>query len=121
MRYTITLRLFPVHESNGTFDFSNSTEQVPLWQDSLIIDVDPGADGGGLVAHAAWNSTVPGASADPDPITSQLPPEQGELLTFQANGASLAVSIPLPGPALRPAVLGSGAKIRVTVSPRAQQ
>jgi len=122
MRYTITLRLFSVHEANGTFDFSSSTEQVPLWQDSLIIDVHSAmaADGGGnsLTAHAAWNSTVPGANQSPDLIASQLPAELREPLTFQPDGNAVAASIALPGPALRPEVLGSDAKIRVTVSPR---
>ena len=118
MRYTITLRLFPVHEVNGGFDFSKSIEQVALWQDSLIVDVEPDA-GGYLSAHAAWNSTVPGANQDPEPITSQLPPEQGQLLTFQANGVDLTASIDLPALALRPEVLGSEAKISITISPHA--
>ena len=118
MRYTITLRLFSVHEVNGTFDFSDSTEQVPLWQDSLIADVEPGAGSNTLMAHAAWNSTVPGANQNPDPITSQLPPEQGDPLTFQADGNTLAASITLPGPALRSEVLGSEARLHFTVSPR---
>jgi pimeloyl-ACP methyl ester carboxylesterase len=119
MRYTITLRLFPVREAGGTFDFSNSMEQVPLWQDSLIVDVEPAAGADTLIAHAAWASTVPGASQDPGPITSQLPPAEGELLTFEADGNALAASIALPGPALRPEVLGSNAQVRLTVNPRA--
>jgi pimeloyl-ACP methyl ester carboxylesterase len=118
MRYTITLRLFPVREAGGTFDFSNSTEQVPLWQDSLIVDVEPGPDGAALIAHAAWASTVPGATQDPDPVTSQLPPEVGELLTFKSEAGALTASIALPGPALRPEILGSNAQVRLTVSPR---
>jgi hypothetical protein len=122
MRYTITLRLFPVHEADGGFDFRQSAEQVPLWQDSLIVDVEPGAGGGdSLVAHAAWNSTVPGASQKPEPITSELPPEEGRPLTFQADGDSLVASVPLPAPALRPDVMGTGASIQIAVSPRPPQ
>lgn len=122
MRYTITLRLFPVHEADGGFDFRQSAEQVPLWQDSLIVDVEPGAGGGdSLVAHAAWNSTVPGASQKPEPITSELPPEEGRPLTFQANGDSVVASVPLPAPALRPDVMGTGASIQIAVSPRPPQ
>jgi pimeloyl-ACP methyl ester carboxylesterase len=121
MRYTITLRLFPVHEANGSFDFSNSLEQVPLWQDTLIVDVEPGAGSDALTAHAAWASTVPGANQNPDPITSQLPAAEGELLTFEADGSTLAASIALPGPALRPEVLGGGARVRLAVSPRPGQ
>ena len=121
MRYTITLRLFPVHEADGAFDFSNSIEQVPLWQDSLIVDVEPRADDNALTAHAAWNETVPGANQNPEPITSQLPPVQGEELTFQADGQDLVASIGLPERALRPEVLGSQARVRFTVSPRATQ
>ncbi len=118
MRYTVTLRLFPVRESGGGFDFSNSLEQVPLWQDSLIVDVEPGAGRAALTAHAAWASTVPGASQDPDPITTQLPPEQGAQLTFQADAAGLEASIALPALAQRPEVLGRAAQIRLSVSPR---
>ena len=90
MRYTVTLRLFPVTGANGVFDFSNSTEQVPAWSDALIVDVEPDQDDTGLTAYAAWNSTVPGAGQDAAPIVSQLPDEaERQKLTFTADGGDL--------------------------------
>ncbi len=121
MRYTITLRLFRVHETNGIFDFSNSIEQVPLWSDSLIVDVEPGQGDTTLTAHAAWNSMVPGASQVAASITDQLPDEEGALLTFQAEGGDLVTSVPLPASVLQSGLLGGQANIRLAVSPRAAQ
>jgi pimeloyl-ACP methyl ester carboxylesterase len=121
MRYTITLRLFRVHETNGIFDFSNSIEQVPLWSDSLIVDVEPSPDDTTLTAHAAWNSTVPGASQNAASITDQLPDEEGARLTFQAEGGNLVTSVPLPVSVLQSGILGGQANIRLAVSPRAAQ
>jgi pimeloyl-ACP methyl ester carboxylesterase len=122
MRYTITLRLFGVHEVNGVFDFSSSTEQLPLWQDSLIVDVEPSAGGSGsLKAYAAWNSTIPGASQNPQPISLRLPPEQSPQLDFEVTGDGLVAIIGLPEPAVRGNVMGGKAGIRLTVSPRPPQ
>ena len=126
MRYTITLRLFQIREANGVFDFSSSTEQVPLWQDSLIIDVEPpgqsaSPDSNALTAYAAWNSTIPGANQAAGPISLELPAEQGQPLVFTADGDALEAFIPLPGPAAAGKVLGGQAKIRITVSPRPPQ
>jgi pimeloyl-ACP methyl ester carboxylesterase len=119
MRYTITLRLFAVHEADGSFDFSSSMEQVPLWTDALIVDIEPDAAGAALTAWAAWGSAVPGANQNPDPITSQLPPEQGQLLTFQSDGATLTADVKLPEAAIRAAVLGTTAQVRLSIGPRA--
>jgi pimeloyl-ACP methyl ester carboxylesterase len=125
MRYTITLRLFQIREANGIFDFSSSTEQVPLWQDSLIVDVEspgqsasPGGDA--PTAYAAWNSTIPGANQDAGPISLALPAEQGQPLALTADGDAFEAFIALPGPAAGK-VLGGQAKIRITVSPRPSQ
>jgi pimeloyl-ACP methyl ester carboxylesterase len=119
MRYTITLRLFGVKEANGVFDFSNSIEQVPLWADSLIVDVEPDRGGNALTAHAVWNSTVPGASQNPASVADQLPAGEGAPLSFQLDGTSLVASVALPGPALQAGLLGSRASIRIAVSQRA--
>ena len=121
MRYTITLRLFRIQETNGIFDFSNSIEQVPLWSDSLIVDVEPSPDDTALTAHAAWNSMVPGASQNAASVTDQLPDQEGALLTFQAEGSTLVTSIPLPASVLASGLLGGQASIRVAVSPRPAQ
>jgi hypothetical protein len=121
MRYTITLRLFRVREVNGIFDFSNSIEQVPLWSDALIVDVEPGQDNTTLTAHAVWNSALPGASQNPASIADQLPPGAAEPLTFQLDGQNLVASVALPGAVLAAGLLGSQASLQLTVSPRPAQ
>ena len=122
MRHMLTLRLFAVHRPSGFFDFANATEQVPLWEDTLIIDVDPVSGGNGLAACAAWNSAVPGANQDPDPIISQLPPLQQGLMTFRPSaGGGLQASVSLPAPPDRDCVLGSAAAVRFTVVERDQR
>jgi hypothetical protein len=122
MRYTITLRLFPVKDAHGVFDFSNSIEQVPAWSDALIVDVEPNADDTSLTAYAAWNSTVPGAGQNAAPVALQLPDkEQGQKLTFHAEGGALVTSVALPAAVLASGLLGPQASIRLTVSPRSPQ
>ena len=121
MRYTITLRIFRVRDTNGIFDFSNSIEQVPLWSDALIVDVDPGQDGNGLDAHAVWNSALPGASQNPASIPDQLPPGAAEPLTFQRDGQTLVASVDLPAAARAVGLLGGQAVLRLSVSPRPGQ
>jgi len=119
MRYTLTLRLFKVPVAGRVFDFSNTSEQVPYWQDWLIVDVEPDADAGRLMAYAAWGSLVPGADLDPSPISQQLPPEEGgQDLTFTADGASLEASVPLSTTAVQQGILGGQAKISIRVSSR---
>jgi pimeloyl-ACP methyl ester carboxylesterase len=121
MRYTVTLRLFPVKDNKGVFDFRNSIEQVPAWSDALIVDVEPSQDDTGLTAYAAWNSTVPGAGQDAAPVVSQLPAGQGQQLTFHAEGGALVTSVALPAAVLASGLLGDQASIRLTVSPRPAQ
>ena len=122
MRYTITLRLFPVKDAHGVFDFSNSIEQVPAWSDALIVDVEPNADDTSLTAYAAWNSTVPGAGQNAEPVALQLPDrKEGQELTFHAEGGALVTSVALPAAVLASGLLGPQASIRLTVSPRSPQ
>lgn len=119
MRHTLTLRLFKVPVSGKVFDFSNATEQVPYWQDWLIVDVEPDADAGKLRAYAAWGSVIPGADLNSDPISQQLPPEEGgQDLTFTNDGASLEASVPLTKAAIENEILGGRAKISLRVSSR---
>jgi hypothetical protein len=122
MRYTVTLRLFPVKDAQGVFDFSNSIEQVPAWSDALIVDVEPNQDDTGLTAYAAWNSTVPGAGQNATPVADQLPDkEEGQKLTFHAEDGALVTSVALPAPVLASGLLGGQASIRLTVRPRPPQ
>jgi pimeloyl-ACP methyl ester carboxylesterase len=119
MRYTLTLRLFKVPVEGQVFDFSNTSEQVPYWQDWLIVDVEPDAQADRPKAYAAWGSLVPGGDLNPDPISQQLPPEEGgENLTFTADGPVLQALIPLPGAAVDKGILGGAAKICLTASAR---
>jgi Putative serine esterase (DUF676) len=121
MRYTLTLRLFKVPVSDKVFNFSDSMEQVPFWQDWLIVDVDPmPATGDGKpAAYAAWGSVIPGPILDPDPLNQELPPEQGgQTLEFTAGAGSLQALMPLPAAAAQGQILGGQAKIRITVSGR---
>jgi PGAP1-like protein len=119
MRYTLTLRLFKVPVAGRVFHFGNATEQVPYWQDWLIVDVEPGADAAGLTAYAAWGSLVPGANLNPDPVSQQLPPEEGgQALTFTAAADAVVADVPLPPAAVRQGILGGRASIRIRVSPR---
>jgi len=118
MRYTVTLRIFRVRDANGIFDFSNSIEQVPLWSDALIVDVEPGQDGNGLEAHAVWNSALPGASQNPASIPDQLPAGAAEPLKFQLDGQTLVASVDLPPTVRAAGLLGGQAGLQLTVSPR---
>lgn len=119
MRYTLTLRLFKVPVAGSVFNFSNTTEQVPYWQDWLIVDVEPDANAGKVRAYAAWGSMVPGGDLNPDPISQQLPPEErGQDLSFTADGASLKALMPLPGTAARNGILGGQAKICIRATSR---
>jgi pimeloyl-ACP methyl ester carboxylesterase len=121
MRYTVTLRLFRIQEANGVFDFKNSIEQVPLWSDSLIVDVEPSQDNRALTAHAVWNSAVPGASQNPASLADQLPAGQEAPLTFRREGGILVASVALPGAVQAAGLLGGKASIRLAVSPRAAE
>jgi pimeloyl-ACP methyl ester carboxylesterase len=117
MRYTLTLRLFKVPVAGKVFNFSDSTEQVPFWQDWLIVDVDPGEPS--PAAYAAWGSVLPGPILDPDPLNQQLPPEQGgQVLKFIPDGGSLQALVPLPAAAAQSQILGGQAKICIKVGPR---
>jgi len=119
MRYTLTLRLFQVPALGNAAGARNTTEQVPYWQDWLIVDVAPDAAAGTLKAYAAWGSLVPGASRDPSPIDQNVPPsEDGQDLTFTHAGGSLEAFMPLTKTADSNGILGGRARIRIRVSPR---
>jgi len=115
MRYTLTLRLFKVPVQDNVFDFSNTSEQVPYWQDWLIVDVEPDPQAGTLTGYAAWGSLVPGADLNPDPLRQQLPPEEGGQELAFAGGCA---SIPLPDAAVQKGILGGKAEICLRVTGR---
>jgi pimeloyl-ACP methyl ester carboxylesterase len=119
MRYTLTLRLFKVPVEGNVFNFSSSTEQVPYWQDWLIVDVEPDEEADTLKPYAAWGSLVPGGVPNPLPISQQLPPEEGgHPLRFTADGSSLEAFMRLPEAAVQKGILGGAAEVCFTVSAR---
>jgi hypothetical protein len=69
-------RGFTFREGNGCFDFSEQLEQVPDWQDWLIVDLGPVPERFRPTAWAAWNSTADGSHDRFKPITEGLPPGQ---------------------------------------------
>ncbi|MFF9410350.1 esterase/lipase family protein [Streptomyces anandii] len=118
MRYTLTLRVFKLRERDGGFDFADHLEQVPDWQDWLIVDIGTGPDGSGLRAWAAWNSMVNGSYDQFDPITAGLPAGQQDPIAFEPEGDCHTGEVELPpGARLLPA-LGDGSRLRITVYDR---
>ena len=110
-RYTLALRVFHLTEEHGGFFWRHHLEQVADWEDVLIVDVGRRDDEptAALRAWAAWNSTIPGAIDDHDPITE-------DDSRFDNDGDDLYYEVPLPAVA-RP-ILGETARLRLTVSQR---
>jgi pimeloyl-ACP methyl ester carboxylesterase len=111
-RYVLTLRVFSLRESKGIFDFSDHLEQVPDWAGSLIADVGPGLTGNGLTCWAAWANDIPGRNANQDPIAEKP-------LPFDSTTDGHRALIDLPSTAQSLAILGSNAKLALTVKDRA--
>jgi hypothetical protein len=105
------MRVYKLVERRGSFNFSEHLEQVADWADSLIVDIEPGADGAGLAAYMAWNSQVPGAIDAHDPIADQ--PIQGT-----RQGDRLVCTFDLPQAARTIPILGPQARLRITVTDR---
>lgn len=110
-RYTLALRVFHLTEQDGRFFWQHHLEQVADWEDVLIVDVGRRDDEPPEVlrAWAAWNSTVPGAIDQFDPITSNDS-------RFETDGPDLYCEIRLPRVAH--SILGEHARLRLAVSRR---
>ncbi|MFK0260172.1 esterase/lipase family protein [Streptomyces angustmyceticus] len=108
-RYTLVLRVFHLVEKNGRFFWEDHLEQVPDWEDTLIVDVGPRdlSAETGAQAWAAWNSQIPGSIDDTDPIAA-------EPCRMVEDGDDLHTEIPMPE-IVRP-LLGSTSRLRLTVS-----
>jgi pimeloyl-ACP methyl ester carboxylesterase len=119
LRYVLSLRLLKLVEKGGVFDFKDHLEQVPVWADSLIVDVGPNADRTGLEAWAAWNSEVGGVNDELDPITENLKDGRNKPIAFEnANGVrSCSIDLPPAAKTIKPLVPDS-AHIVVTVTDR---
>ncbi len=94
------------------FFWQHHLEQVADWEDVLIVDVGRRDDDPATVLRAwtAWNSTVPGALEDVDPIT-------GDDSRFVKDDEDLFCEVALPSVA-HP-ILGDASRLRLTVSRRA--
>jgi pimeloyl-ACP methyl ester carboxylesterase len=106
MRYALTLRVLRLVERHGFFNFRDHLEQLADWEDSLIVDIGRSDEQDiNTRAWVAWNSAVPGATAERDPIVD----------------AALDISdgvIEIDLPASAKAVMGERARLRVTVVKR---
>lgn len=105
-RYALTLRVMRLVEREGVLWFKDHMEQLADWEDSLIVDIGQSDDGAGPDrAWTAWNSEVPRASAEHDPISDKpQDPKDG------------VIEVELPSSA-KP-ILGEKACLRFTVSKR---
>jgi pimeloyl-ACP methyl ester carboxylesterase len=117
-RYSLTLRVFKVPEQGGLFRFREHLEQVPDWDDTLVVDLAPSEGGTGLRAWLAWNSEVHGAIDDFDPITAGVPGGSADAVDFQRTGDALSYRVDLPPNARALPVLGKDAGLTITVRER---
>ncbi|RKT18598.1 alpha/beta hydrolase family protein DUF900 [Streptomyces sp. 1114.5] len=99
-RYALHLKVSRLTEEHGLLFWRDHLAQTADWDDTLIVDVGHESDDpkGELRLWAVWNSQLPTAIADRDPVgTSPLDPEQD------------AVTVPLPPSAGR--LLGADAAL----------
>jgi pimeloyl-ACP methyl ester carboxylesterase len=107
-RYSLHLRAFRLEEKDGFFFWNDHLEQTADWDDTLVVDVgraDDDPDEAALRAWAAWNSKIPGANADRDPITDKP-------LEFVNNSVIIDV------PDTAKSILGEKAQLRFTLKER---
>jgi hypothetical protein len=100
------------------FRFREHLEQVPDWDDTLVVDLAPSEGGTGLRAWLAWNSEVHGAIDDFDPITAGVPGGSADAVDFQRTGDALSYRVDLPPNARALPVLGKDAGLTITVRER---
>lgn len=71
VRHALKLRLLSIRESDGRFFFEDHLEQTDDWQDILLVDIEPPADGLPQ-ASAAWNSLNSSSLRDWQPTDADL-------------------------------------------------
>ena len=109
LRHALRLRLLSVRERDGIFAFFDHLEQTADWEDTLVVDIEPGDATSPPKAYATWNSIIPGALRDWQPDGDPLPD------LAEARGVWRG-RIPVPATA-RP-ILGENAAIVITVRGR---
>jgi hypothetical protein len=73
LRHALRLRLISVRERGGIFGFFDHLEQTADWEDTLVVDIEPGSEASPPRAYATWNSVIPGALRDWQPDGDPLP------------------------------------------------
>ena len=111
VRYSLTVRVAKLTQSDHSFDFTEHLEQVFDWADTAIFDVGPNPTGDGLAAWAAWNSEVDGANDQKDPIT----PDRSQVTRTDGHWH---FQLPLPAAARALPILGDNATLLITVTDR---
>jgi len=106
MRHALRLRLISIRERGGVFGFFDHLEQTADWEDTLIVDIQPGDGAVSPRAWATWNSTIRGPIRD-------WTPSGDPLADLESAPGLWKGRIPLPDTA-RP-ILGEKAAVALTV------
>jgi pimeloyl-ACP methyl ester carboxylesterase len=109
-RHALRLRLISVRERDGLFGFCDHLEQTADWEDTLVVDIEPGYGTSPPRAYATWNSEIRGALRDWKP--------RGELLPDEANAPGVWTGR-VRVPAIARPILGRNAAIVLTARERA--
>ncbi len=111
LRHALKLRLLSIREAHGRFFFSDHLEQTEDWGDALLVDIEPiGGDRSLPRAWATWKSQVPVATRDWQPTDADA------LDDLDDTPRRWYSEIPVPEVARE--LLGHGARIGLTVTPR---
>jgi pimeloyl-ACP methyl ester carboxylesterase len=109
MRHALRLRLMSIRERGGVFGFFDHLEQTADWEDTLVVDIEPGDGTAAPRAWATWNSTIRGPVRD-------WTPEGDPLADIEPTPGLWRGRIPVPDTA-RP-ILGEKAALMLTVTGR---
>jgi hypothetical protein len=109
LRHALRLRLISIRERSGVFGFLDHLEQTADWEDTLVVDIEPGNRSAPPRAWATWNSVIPGALRD-------WQPEGPPLADLDPTPGRWRGRIPVPNTATP--ILGPDAAVVLTVTGR---
>ncbi|QTE28301.1 esterase/lipase family protein [Pengzhenrongella sicca] len=109
MRHVLRLKLISLRERGGLLSFLDHLEQTADWLDTLVVDIGADADGR-FATWATWNSTIPGAIRDWDPVGTEPLHDQDD------QPGRWRVLVPVP-PGARE-LLGADAAVEIVVAAR---
>jgi pimeloyl-ACP methyl ester carboxylesterase len=109
LRHALRLRLISVRERGGVFGFLDHLEQTADWEDTLVIDIEPGDGAAPPRAWAAWNSTIEGPIRDWTPGGDPLADLESARGLWKGR---------IPVPDMAQPILGEKAAIALTVTGR---